>query len=179
MKIENIRVDEIRPYEKNAKKHPAEQIKNIAQSIEDFGWQQPIVIDKDGVIIIGHGRYEAALRLGLETVPCTRADALTEEEAKKLRLLDNKLNESEWDLDLLAEEMRELNYDDYDFGDYNLEWDIPEAAQEREIIEDTVPDKYKARCKRGDLWLLGNHRLLCGDSIDSADVKKLMGGGSC
>lgn len=97
----------IKPYDKNAKKHPAKQIKQVAASIKEFGFNQPIVIDKDNVIIAGHGRYEAAKLLGLKEVPCIVAD-LTAEQAKAYMLADNKLNESEWDMELVYEELKDL-----------------------------------------------------------------------
>ena len=103
MKIENIK-----PYEKNAKKHPKKQVEQIAKSIKEFGFNQPIVIDKKGVIIVGHGRYEAAKLLGLSDVPVIEVE-LTEEQVKAYRLADNKLNESEWEMDLVIEELKGLS----------------------------------------------------------------------
>ena len=94
-------INEIRPYENNAKKHDETQIKNVAESIKQFGFVQPIVIDADGVIVIGHCRYEAGKRLGLTEVPCVLVDNLTDEQVRKLRIIDNKTNESEWALDEL------------------------------------------------------------------------------
>ena len=117
LQIEQVALTDIKPYKNNAKKHPAEQVANVAESIRTLGWRQPIVLDKDGVIIIGHGRFLAAKQLGLETAPCHYAYDLTPEQTKKLRLLDNKLNESEWDLDLLKLDAKGLNFDEYD-----LEW---------------------------------------------------------
>ena len=117
LKIELVEIGNIKPYKNNAKKHPAEQVANIAKSIDTLGFRQPIVADKNGVIIIGHGRYLAAKQLGLEKVPCHYAVDLADEQVKKLRLLDNKLNESEWDLDLLKLDAKGLNFDEYD-----LEW---------------------------------------------------------
>ena len=98
----------IKPFEKNAKKHPDSQLKQIAQSIKAFGWQQPIVVDKAVVIIVGHGRLEAAKLLGLEDVPAITVD-LTEEQAKAYRLADNKLNESDWEIKLAIDELKELS----------------------------------------------------------------------
>ena len=117
LKIEQVALDKIKPYKNNAKKHPAEQVANVAESIRTLGWRQPIVLDKNGVIIIGHGRFLAAKQLGLETAPCHYALDLTEAQAKKLRLLDNKLNESEWDLDILKLDAKGLN-----FSEYDLDW---------------------------------------------------------
>ena len=102
MNIENIAIKDIKPYERNAKKHDETQIKNVMESIKQFGFAQPLVVDKDNVLIIGHCRLIAAKRLKLKEVPVVRMDELTQEQVDKLRLLDNKLNESEWDFDLLA-----------------------------------------------------------------------------
>lgn len=107
-------IDTIQPYEKNAKKHDQRQIDNVAESIKQFGFVQPIVIDKEGTIIIGHCRYEASKKLELAEVPCYMAEELTEEQVKELRLLDNKLNESAWDYDLLAEELKDLDLSRFD-----------------------------------------------------------------
>lgn len=115
MNIVNLDINLLKPYEKNNKKHPQSQVEDIAESIRQFGFKQPIVVDKDKVIIIGHGRFEAAKKLGLETVPCVIADDLTEEQVKKLRIVDNKTNESEWDIDSLMFEIKDLKFDEYNF----------------------------------------------------------------
>lgn len=121
MKTVEINVTEIRPYEKNNKKHPQSQVEDIAESIRQFGFKQPIVVDKDKVIIIGHGRFEAAKMLGLKTVPCVVADDLTDEQVRKLRIVDNKTNESEWDFDALKFELTDLEFKEYnfEFPDFN------------------------------------------------------------
>lgn len=123
MEIQYIGVDEITAYSRNAKKHPDEQVEHIANSIREFGFRQPLVIDRDGVLVIGHGRLLAAKKLGLETVPCVRADDLTDEQIKALRLADNKTNESGWDFAALEEELNglEAEFDMSDFG-----FDIPQ-----------------------------------------------------
>ena len=119
LQIENVALSEIKPYEHNAKKHDEKQIGNVAESIYQFGWQQPLVLDKDKVIIIGHCRYLAAKKLKLKTVPCKIAADLTADEVKKLRALDNKLNESEWDLDMLS-----LDIGGLDFKGFDVDWGI-------------------------------------------------------
>lgn len=119
LQIENVALSEIKPYEHNAKKHDEKQIGNVAESIYEFGWQQPLVLDKDKVIIIGHCRYLAAKKLKLKTVPCKIAADLTADEVKKLRALDNKLNESEWDLDMLS-----LDIGGLDFKGFDVDWGI-------------------------------------------------------
>ena len=174
MQIEYLAPEEITPYEFNAKEHDATQIKNVAKSIEKYGWQQPIVIDKDNVIIVGHGRYYAALRLGLEEVPCVKATNLTEKEVDEYRLLDNKLNESEWNQELLEKCLAKL-----DFSDFDIDWELPELIEpEEEAQEDgyePMPPQ-EPLAKRGQVWQLGRHRLMCGSSTDTADVEKLMNG---
>lgn len=118
LKIEYLPVKQLHEYSRNAKKHPAEQVEHIANSIREFGFRQPLVIDKDNVLVIGHGRLLAAKKLGLDTVPCVRADDLTDEQIKALRLADNKTNESGWDFAALEEELNELEaeFDMSEFG---------------------------------------------------------------
>lgn len=164
----------VKPYARNAKKHNETQIANVAESIKQFGWQQPIVCDADGVIIIGHCRLLAAKKLGLKKVPVKTVDNLSEEQVKKLRALDNKLNESDWDFDLLAEDIGEL-----DFSGFDIDWGFPENVEEKEIIEDEPPEvdeESEPICKLGDIWQLGRHKLICGDSTDKATVERLMDG---
>ena len=174
LQIEQVALTDIKPYKNNAKKHPAEQVANVAESIRTLGWRQPIVLDKDGVIIIGHGRFLAAKQLGLETAPCHYAYDLTPEQTKKLRLLDNKLNESEWDFDLLK-----LDIEGLDFSNMTLDWGIEETLTQTPVVEDEPPavdSSTPPRTKLGDIWVLGKHRLMCGDSTDKETVAKLMNG---
>lgn len=156
MEVKQLNIDEITPYAANAKRHPEEQVRHIANSIKEFGWQQPLVVDKEGVLVIGHGRLAAAKMLGLETVPVVRADDLTEAQIKALRLADNKTNESDWDYELLDLELDELaELDDIDMSDYGFE--LSDGVDTLEASDDnytgTVPDEPKA--KVGDLWQLG------------------------
>jgi hypothetical protein len=118
MKITEMSVKELKPYAKNTKKHDKTQIANVAESIKQYGFVQPIVVDKDNNIVIGHCRYEAAKKLKLETVPCVCVDELTDEQVKALRIVDNKSNESPWDMDFLADELAEVDLSafDFDFG---------------------------------------------------------------
>ena len=174
MKIENVKVSELIPYERNAKKHDVTQIKNVAESIKQFGFAQPIVVDKNNVVIIGHCRLLASKRLKLKEVPVVRMEDLTDEQVNKLRLLDNKLNESEWDMDLLAEDIPTLDWDGFD-----IDWELPEEKEEdTEIQEDEAPEPpTEPKAKLGDLYMLGNsHRLICGDSTDIAVIDRLMDG---
>ena len=173
MQIEYVSIGSIKPYERNAKKHPSEQVEHIANSIKEFGWQQPIVVDKDGVVVIGHGRLLAAKKLGLENVPCVRADDLTEQQIKALRLADNKTNESEWDLEFLDIELNDII--DIDMSEFGFELNLDDN-EPQEIVEDEVPEEVETRCKWGDLWQLGDHRLICGDSTDVTVIDRLMDG---
>ena len=176
MQIIEIELSKIKPYERNAKKHPKEQINNVAESIREFGWQQPIVVDKDFVIIIGHCRFAAAKKLKLRTVPCIIAVDLSEEEVKKLRIIDNKTNESDWDLDKLFSEIKGL-----DFSAFEIDWGIldekepePEVAEDDFDIDKALPKE--ARSKIGEVYQLGRHRLMCGDSTLKENVDKLVNG---
>lgn len=133
MQIEYIPVDCIQPYERNAKKHPPEQVEQIANSIREFGFKQPLVVDAKNVLVIGHGRLMAAKLLEMVEVPCVRADDLTPEQIKALRLADNKLNESAWDFDLLDTELAELDglFDMTDFGFDSIDSEqMPEIKEE-------------------------------------------------
>lgn len=174
MNVQDIKITLIKPYKKNAKKHTETQIANVAESIRQFGWAQPIVVDKDYTIIIGHCRYSAAERLGLETVPVVVASDLTAEQVRKLRNLDNKLNESEWDFDLLKDDILDL-----DFSDFDIDWGIEDNDVITGIEEDEAPEVDKVNppiTQPGDIWQLGKHRLMCGDSTDAGTVALLMDG---
>lgn len=177
MKIEMRKVSELHPYERNAKKHPKEQIEHIANSIQQFGWQQPIVVDANDVLIIGHGRLLAAKKLKLKEVPVVKVENLTEDQVKALRLADNKLNESEWDNDLLNAELEDLM--NFDMADFGFDVDALAAALgEKEVQEDDYEVQLPAEpiCRPGQIWQLGKHRLMCGDSTKVEDVEALMGG---
>lgn len=170
-------ISKIRPYAKNAKKHDTKQIENVANSIRRFGWQQPIVVDEHGEIIIGHCRWMAARKLGLKQVPVKVAQGLSEDEIKELRIVDNKSNESDWDFKLLAEDIKGLGFDGFDFDWDGLDDDEDTEVVEDGFTEDDIPDE--ATAQRGDIYQLGAHRIMCGDSTDIADVYALMGGYNC
>lgn len=135
MKVEYLHPDELIPYPGNAKTHPPEQVKHIANSIKAFGWQQPIVVDKDKTVIIGHGRLMAAKELMLDSVPVVFAENLTEDQVKALRLADNKTNESPYDFTKLEEELAALDIAGFDmeqFGFADMEMDFPENLDAEE-----------------------------------------------
>jgi site-specific DNA-methyltransferase (adenine-specific) len=174
MDIINKKIVDIKPYEKNPRKND-EAVKYVAESIKQFGFKVPIVIDKDGIIVAGHTRYKAAKKLKLNEVPCIVADDLTEEQVKAFRLADNKVAEkAEWDIDLLSEELDDLF--DFNMTAFGFEFDTED--EETEVVEDDFEDELPEEpyVKSGDLYQLGKHRLLCGDSTKIDDVEKLMGG---
>lgn len=179
MNIQEISVDKLIPYEFNNKIHDATQVNRIANSIKEFWFLQPLVIDKNNVVIVGHGRLEWAKKLWLKTVPCLMAENLTEQQIKKYRILDNKLNESERDIDNLKLELEELP--DLDFWELHLEVsdlfpDLDIAEEETETVEDEAPEvQVEAKIvEYWDIFQLWNHRLMCWDSTKLEDVETLM-----
>ena len=168
-------IAEIHPYDKNPRNNDA-AVEAVVESIRQCGYIAPIIIDEDGVILAGHTRYKALQQMGVSQVECIIKDGLTEEQKKKYRLLDNKTNElADWDMQLLAEELADL-----DFGALDLDWGVDfDIEEEREIVEDDVPEvdqDTEPRAKLGDIWQLGRHRLMCGDSTKPEDVERLMDG---
>ena len=172
LKIEYVSIDDIKPYANNAKTHPAEQIEQIKRSIEQFGFNDPLAI-WHGELVEGHGRLIAATEMGIDTVPIIRLDNLTDEQRRAYALVHNKLTmNSDFNLDILRIELDDIDIDMTDFG-----FDLDEEDDEPiEVQEDDVPEKAESRCKLSDLWILGNHRLICGDSTDSAVIDRLMDG---
>ena len=169
---------DLTPYQRNAKQHPEKQVQHIANSIREFGFRQPIVVDADNVVVIGHGRLLAAKKLGLEYVPVVRADDLTEEQIKALRLADNKTNESEWDFDLLDSELVDIALD-FDMSDFGFD-EMPVGVSDTHTAadDDFDPDEpVEPKAKLGDIYQLGCHRLMCGDSTDPQAWARLMDGG--
>ena len=143
MNISEKNLKDIKPYEKNPRKND-NAVKYVANSIKEFGFQQPIVIDKNGVIVAGHTRYKASKKLGLEKVPCIIADDLTDEQIKAYRLADNKVSEkSEWDFDLLSEELEGIF--DIDMSDFDFDLSEGEEKQptERKDLSDKVGETYE------------------------------------
>ena len=178
MNIINKKLNEIKPYDKNPRKND-EAVKYVVQSIKDFGFKVPIIIDKNNIIVCGHTRYKAAKKLKMDTVPCIMADDLTDEQIKAFRLADNKVGEfAEWDFDLLKEELESLTT--IDVSDFGFEIDIPKSADE--VVDDnfdvdkSVENIKEPKSKPGDIYQLGHHRLMVGDSTSEEDVKKLMHG---
>lgn len=169
MKVEQRKLGDIKPYGKNTKKHPTEQIQKIADSINAFGFNQPIVVDKKGVIIAGHGRFFAAQYANIAEVPVVEVD-ISEEKAKAYRLADNKLNESDWDMELVIQELKELELPTLDLTgfDRKLVLDLSDK-------DDTVPEvPTKPRSKPGELYSLGKHKLYVGDATKEDAYVKLL-----
>lgn len=184
MKVTQRQIDSVRPYPNNPRKTgPA--VDAVAESIRRFGFRQPIVVDSDGVIIAGHVRYEAALKLAIEKVPVHVATDMTPEQVRAYRIADNKTGElAEWDAALLAGELGEIDPADLDwtllgFGEGELRSLLGSSDEQSpgNTPVDDVPDTpAKPITRHGDLWILGEHRLLCGDSTRLDDVKRLMDG---
>ena len=173
MEVRNLKIDEIKPYENNPRNN-LDAVNATANSIKEFGWQQPIVVDKDMVIIAGHTRYLAAKKLGCDTVPVVVASNLSDEQVRAYRLADNKTGElAEWDFKLLDTELQDIL--DIDMSDFGFELDI---SEDEEVKEDDFDEEVseEPKSKLGQIYQLGRHRLMCGDSTNSESVKKLLGG---
>lgn len=179
MQIVYKKIADLKKYEKNNKKHPERQLVKIVASIKEYGFKNPVLIDKNNVIISGHGRTLAAERLGMEEVPCIDCSDLNAKQVKALRLMDNKSAElAEWDFDNIKAELEELKLQEFDIE--LTGFDMLDFEEEEEVKEDEfdVEEQLKkpVMSKLGDIWLLGRHRLMCGDSTDKATVEKLMNG---
>lgn len=181
-KIETLPIADLVPYARNARTHSPAQVAQIAASIREFGFTNPVLIDASGGIVAGHGRVLAAQSLGVGSVPCLRVGWLTEAQKRAYVLADNQLAlQAGWDDTILASELRALQADGFDLALTGFDVDDladllfePPAPQSG---EDDVPDPAETAISLpGDLWLLGNHRLLCGDSTKPSDVECLMGG---
>lgn len=182
MQIETWPIDRPQPYDKNPRLND-DAVAAVANSIREFGFRQPIVVDEDGVVIIGHTRLKAARQLGLSEVPVHVARGLSLEKIKALRIADNKTAEiAEWNLELLPIELSELQGMNFDLGLLGFDQDelaklLDPGVQEGLTDPDEIPaPPDEATTKPGDLWLLGEHRLLCGDSSKPADLDRLLDG---
>ncbi|MCC7291483.1 MAG: ParB N-terminal domain-containing protein [Phycisphaerales bacterium] len=184
MNIEMWSIDRIKPYDRNPRDISERAVAAVAESIRNYGWRVPVVVDGGGVLIAGHTRLLAARRLGLTEVPVHVARELTAEQAKAFRVADNKLHElTAWNLEQLAVELGDLQAMDVDLE--ALGFTVDELAQLFDVgvkdgltDPDAVPDPPdEATTQRGDIWVLGDHRLMCGDSSSAADVDRLLGTG--
>lgn len=179
MKVQDVSIDKIKPYENNPRDNEA-GVDAVANSIKEFKWQQPIVVDENNVIIVGHTRYLAAKKLGLKEVPVKVATGLTPEQVKAYRLADNKTGElTDWDNDLLNDELSDIL--DIDMGDFGFDLDLDNDDENEEAQEDDFDEEppENPNSKLGQIYQLGRHRLMCGDSTKPEDVKKLVGGVQC
>ena len=173
--VQNIHVSELKEYENNPRKNDR-AVSAVAESIKQFGFKVPIVIDSDKVIVAGHTRLKAARELGLETVPCIIADDLTPEQVKAFRLADNKTAElAEWDFETLETELAELA-EDFDMSAFGFDAFEDDGGEVEEDEAPAVDEEEEPTVQLGDIWQLGEHRLMCGDSTDESNIKKLMNG---
>jgi DNA modification methylase len=178
-KLEHWPIDRLRPYERNPRTHSPEQITKIAASLLEFGWTNPILVDGEAGIIAGHGRLLAARELGMTTVPVIELTHLTEAQKRAYIIADNRLAlDAGWDEDLLAEELKVLEGLDFNLALTGFDLDELHDLLEDETTEEVAaPEPPEDPVSRpGDLWILGNHRLLCGDSSDHAAVDRLLDG---
>jgi DNA modification methylase len=184
LKIEQRPIEALIPYINNSRKHSDEQVAQIAASIKEFGWTNPILVDGNNGLIAGHGRLLAARKLGMDKVPTIELSHLSDIQKKALIIADNKLAlNSDWDNELLMLELQELNNVDYDLSVLGFDQDElnallnPIKATTGLTDEDAVPDvPEEPKTKLGDIYILGNHRLMCGDSTSIDAVEKLVAG---
>jgi len=183
-KLEYISIPRLKPYEKNARTHSSQQIRQIARSIETFGFVNPVLIDCNRRIICGHGRVAAAQLLGLKAIPTITIEHLSEAELKAYILADNRLAEKAgWDRDTLAIELQgliDLNFEveltGFETAEIDILLDEFRVGQTGQEADDVIPSPRSGKvvCRAGDLWLLGRHRLFCGDAGDAAAYRVLM-----
>lgn len=179
-RYENVEIEKLKPYKNNARTHSDEQIEKIAKSMKEFGFINPVLVDGDLNVIAGHGRILGAKKLGMKEVPCLFIEDLTEEQKRAYIIADNRLAEDAgWDKELLKIELEDLKNMNFDITltGFELE-DFDFSMDETEVIEDefdeTVPEEPTS--KKGEIYKLGKHFLMCGDSTDINDVEKLMNG---
>ena len=176
MNIVYKKVSELIPYENNPRNND-EAVDYVAKSIKEFGFKVPCVVSSDGVLITGHTRLKACKKLGIEEVPCIVADDLTPEQVKAFRLADNKTSElAEWDMDKLDIELGEIP--DIDMSAFGFDIEIDDIEEVPEVKEDEAPEvkDEEPKAKLGDIYQLGSHRLMCGDSTKAEDIDRLMDG---
>jgi site-specific DNA-methyltransferase (adenine-specific) len=171
MKITYLPIADLKPFLLNAREHPQEQIDLLAQNIQRFGFTVPVLIDKENNVIAGHGRIKAMQSIGEKEVPCLRMEKLTDAEVNALRIADNRLAElSKWNMKALIPALKELSPDLFLLTGFEKDLIIDPDDK-----DDDVPEAPPARSKLGDVWEIGNHKIMCGDSTDMAQVAKLMG----
>jgi DNA modification methylase len=182
MQIEQLPIGDLVPYARNSRVHSAAQVASVVESIRAFGFTSPVLIRDDGQIIAGHGRVMAAQKMGMSEVPCIRLGHLTDEQARAYVLADNKLSEmGTWDEELLALELKDLRDAGFELGLTGFSDDEIADLTYVESTGNTDPDEVpavqdEAVTQPGDVWVLGRHRIMCGDSTDAGSVALLMGG---
>lgn len=180
LKIEEIPIEELVPYENNAKRHTREQIAAVEASIREFGFRAPCIVwrNDDGrpEVVAGHARIIAAKNLGLKRVPCVSCDDLTDAQRRALTLADNQTTMmTGWDEDLLSYELDTLSMD-FDMTDFGFTDEMVGMAETVTVEEHEIPDVIECKAKRGEIWQLGAHRVMCGDATCAEDVERLGGG---
>ena len=184
MKLERIQLKDIKPYENNAKIHTPEQIGQIIKSIQDCGFNDPIAVDENNMIIEGHGRYMALQQMGETEVDCIRLEGMTEEQKRAYIHIHNQLTlNTGFDLDILEQELKTIEGIDMSFFGFDMDFEIDsdfsfDDGEKAQSELEAVAAAKEPRAKRGQLWQLGRHRLMVGDSTSAADVNKLTGGAS-
>lgn len=185
MNIQNIKTQDIKPYLENPRQNK-NAINVVKKSLQEFGFQQPLVLDKDNIVVAGHTRLEAAKQLNIKEVPCIIADNLSEERIKAYRIMDNKSAEyASWDLELLTQELNDLikmdfdleltGFSDDELDDLGLNYNLDEFVEKGLSDEDEVPEISEDIVSReGDVWILGNHRVMCGDSTSIDNIAHLL-----
>lgn len=180
--VVNMSLSEIIQYENNPRNNDA-AVDKVAESIKEFGFKVPIIVDKDNIIIAGHTRYKAAIKLGLKIVPVIKADDLTEQQVKAFRIMDNKSSEfATWNYEALLKEMESLKLDDYnlDLTGFDLsemeqledKYNPKEIQEDEDFdIEEQLENIEEPKSKKGDIWILGKNRLMCGDSTVKEDIE--------
>lgn len=182
MNIEKINIEQLLPYAKNSRTHDDAQVAQLAASIKEFGFNNPVLVDGEGTIIAGHGRVMAARKLGLNEVPAIKLGHLTENQKKAYIIADNRLAlNAGWDTEMLTLEIKDLQSEDFDLSLMGFDEEELAKLLEPEIVDgltdpDAVPDvPEEPKTKPGDIYQLGNHRLMCGDSTSQTDMEKLCG----
>lgn len=182
LRVEFVDISDLRKYERNNKIHMESQISDLVNLIKEFGFTNPILIDEENEIIAGHGRHEAASRIGMKQVPCIRLSHLTDAQKRAYRIADNKVQMgAAWDFDALRLEISELSAGGYDldllcFGGKEIDDILLSGGTSGNTDEDDVPEAPKDPVtKLGDIWQLGKHRIICGDCTDAQTVSRLLG----
>jgi len=183
MKLKTVKITELKPHQKNPRQHPDSAIAKLTRSIQEFGWTNPVLVSKDGVVLAGHARLKAAEKAGITEVPVIYLD-LEGAKADAYLIADNKTQDlTDWDLPLLKDLLQELDTGEFDltvtgFNEDEIEglmtqFHVPEEGL---TDDDEIPENVESVCKPGDLWQLGAHRLLCGDSTSMSDIERLTAG---